>query len=268
MHGAKGTSYAFEYRMHDPRIGRFLSIDPLAFKYPWNSPYAFAENKVIQFIELEGLETAPSAAGSATTDAFNQPVQPANVIPRSDWGAKDPIIEPGRDYTPINTPLDQYYNTIVIHHSGNENNEMTVQELQEEHQGEDNKADIGYHFAIDPKGNIYEGRPIGIRGAHVERANTGKIGIVLLGDYDSSDAGLGWGSALLEVSDSELTCESVMALRNLVHQLVATYGIDYLGGHNDVNCERFCPGDMIQDAMTRLRSECIPLATPVGASGQ
>jgi len=46
--------------MHDARIGRFLSIDPLARKYPWNSPYAFSENKVIQFIELEGLDTAPS----------------------------------------------------------------------------------------------------------------------------------------------------------------------------------------------------------------
>ena len=56
LNGSVGTSYAFEYRMHDPRIGRFLSLDPLASKYPHNSPYAFCENKVIRFIELEGLE--------------------------------------------------------------------------------------------------------------------------------------------------------------------------------------------------------------------
>jgi RHS repeat-associated protein len=56
VYGAAGTSYAFEYRMHDPRIGRFLSIDPLAAKYPYNSPYAFAENRVIDGNELEGLE--------------------------------------------------------------------------------------------------------------------------------------------------------------------------------------------------------------------
>ena len=42
--------------MHDPRVGRFLSLDPLASKYPWNSPYVFSENKVIDAIELEGLE--------------------------------------------------------------------------------------------------------------------------------------------------------------------------------------------------------------------
>ena len=43
--------------MHDPRLGRFLSIDPLAPDYPWNSPYAFSENRVIDAIELEGLES-------------------------------------------------------------------------------------------------------------------------------------------------------------------------------------------------------------------
>ena len=42
--------------MHDPRIGRFFAVDPLAPDYPWNSPYAFSENQVIDAIELEGLE--------------------------------------------------------------------------------------------------------------------------------------------------------------------------------------------------------------------
>jgi len=52
-----GNSVNYKYRMHDPRIGRFLSIDPLEAKYPHNSPYAFSENKVIAFIEMEGLES-------------------------------------------------------------------------------------------------------------------------------------------------------------------------------------------------------------------
>ena len=46
----------FKYRIHDPRIGRFLSVDPLAPEYPWNSAYAFAENQVIWGIDLEGRE--------------------------------------------------------------------------------------------------------------------------------------------------------------------------------------------------------------------
>jgi RHS repeat-associated protein len=56
--GTEGSHLAFKYRIHDARIGRFLSIDPLTAKYPHNSPYAFSENSVISYRELEGLEKA------------------------------------------------------------------------------------------------------------------------------------------------------------------------------------------------------------------
>ena len=52
----EGNSINYKYRMHDPRIGRFFAVDPLAASYPHNSPYAFSENVVINAIELEGLE--------------------------------------------------------------------------------------------------------------------------------------------------------------------------------------------------------------------
>ena len=51
-----GNSVNYKYRMHDPRIGRFFAVDPLASKFPHNSSYAFSENSVIGFVELEGLE--------------------------------------------------------------------------------------------------------------------------------------------------------------------------------------------------------------------
>lgn len=50
------TYYSFDYRVHDSRLGRFLSVDPLSKSFPWNSPYAFAENRVIDGIDLEGAE--------------------------------------------------------------------------------------------------------------------------------------------------------------------------------------------------------------------
>ena len=52
----EGNAYAFEYRIHDARLGRFLSVDPLFRDYPWNSTYAFAENCVISGGDLEGKE--------------------------------------------------------------------------------------------------------------------------------------------------------------------------------------------------------------------
>jgi hypothetical protein len=44
------------WRNHQPEIGRFFGIDPIADRYVYNSPYAFAENKLGLGIELEGLE--------------------------------------------------------------------------------------------------------------------------------------------------------------------------------------------------------------------
>ncbi len=52
----KGNSVNYTYRMHDPRVGRFFAVDPLAGQYSYNSPYAFSENRVLDGIELEGLE--------------------------------------------------------------------------------------------------------------------------------------------------------------------------------------------------------------------
>ncbi len=52
----EGNTLNYTFRMHDPRVGRFFARDPLFRKYPYNSPYAFSENRVIDAIELEGLE--------------------------------------------------------------------------------------------------------------------------------------------------------------------------------------------------------------------
>ena len=52
----EGNSLNYTYRMHDPRVGRFFARDPLEKKYPHNSPFAFSENRVMDAIELEGLE--------------------------------------------------------------------------------------------------------------------------------------------------------------------------------------------------------------------
>ncbi len=49
----------FRYRHYDPAIGRFVTIDPLAEDYTYNSPYAFQENKLGMGVELEGAELLP-----------------------------------------------------------------------------------------------------------------------------------------------------------------------------------------------------------------
>jgi RHS repeat-associated protein len=56
--GGEGNSLNYTFRMHDPRVGRFFVADPLFRDYAYNSPYAFSQNRVIDGVELEGLEYA------------------------------------------------------------------------------------------------------------------------------------------------------------------------------------------------------------------
>jgi len=53
----------FKYREYGADGSGFLSVDPLAYEYPYNSPYAFSENRVIEGIELEGLEVVLPSPG-------------------------------------------------------------------------------------------------------------------------------------------------------------------------------------------------------------
>src|SRR5690606_20169890 len=48
--------HEWKYRISDPAIGRFWQIDPLAEDYVHNGTYNFSENRVIDGVELEGLE--------------------------------------------------------------------------------------------------------------------------------------------------------------------------------------------------------------------
>ncbi len=50
------THYDYGFRIYEPGIGRFLSVDPLSSSFPWYTPYQFAGNKPIWAIDLDGLE--------------------------------------------------------------------------------------------------------------------------------------------------------------------------------------------------------------------
>lgn len=51
-----GNSISTEFRQYDPRVGRWLSVDPMMEKYALFSPYNSFENQPISFIDLDGQE--------------------------------------------------------------------------------------------------------------------------------------------------------------------------------------------------------------------
>ncbi len=46
----------YGFRIYNPTLGKFLSVDPLTKSYPWYTPFQFAGNKPIWAVDLDGLE--------------------------------------------------------------------------------------------------------------------------------------------------------------------------------------------------------------------
>jgi hypothetical protein len=96
-------------RIYDPRLGKFLSVDPLYQNFPWNSSYSFAENDILRNIDLDGgeklsylekleynggwmdhLKAIPNAMTSildaAIIDVFNSGVDTYHSLKRGTYG--------------------------------------------------------------------------------------------------------------------------------------------------------------------------------------
>ena len=50
-----GNSYTTEFRQYDPRLGRWLSLDPMMESFPWMSPFVAFDNNPVYFVDPYGL---------------------------------------------------------------------------------------------------------------------------------------------------------------------------------------------------------------------
>ncbi len=64
-----GNQYDYGFRVYNPRISRFFSVDPYTKDYPWNTPFAYAENEPISNIDLDGLEKVKSTMSGVAAGA-------------------------------------------------------------------------------------------------------------------------------------------------------------------------------------------------------
>ncbi|HTE13351.1 MAG TPA: deaminase domain-containing protein, partial [Chitinophagaceae bacterium] len=61
----EGNQQDYGLRIYDPRLGRFLSKDPLTMSFPWYTPYQFAGNSPLANIDLDGGEPKPATNGAS-----------------------------------------------------------------------------------------------------------------------------------------------------------------------------------------------------------
>jgi RHS repeat-associated protein len=64
----KGNSYTTEFRQLDPRLGRWMTIDPLIARFPWQSSYTTFDNNPILLIDPSGLASETIEGEPEKTD--------------------------------------------------------------------------------------------------------------------------------------------------------------------------------------------------------
>ncbi|MCT4592286.1 MAG: SpoIID/LytB domain-containing protein [Candidatus Gracilibacteria bacterium] len=147
---------------------------------------------------------------------------------------------------------------VVIHHTA-ENNVIAKHKDPKEvirgiyyyHAKSKGWGDIGYHFIIDPYGNIYEGRAGGnyVIGGHAYCNNIGTIGVSLMGNFE----------------EGEPTKAQIKSLGKLLPQLALIYELDLtieeefhgkkmsnLVGHRDLRATA-CPGKNMYKLLPKIR---------------
>jgi RHS repeat-associated protein len=80
-------AYDYGFRIYDPKIGKFLSIDPLTQSYPWYTPYQYAGNSPIVNIDLDGLE-------KVSTNHYLHMTGMSPKLKKSEWYVIDGMVDP------------------------------------------------------------------------------------------------------------------------------------------------------------------------------
>lgn len=197
---------------------------------------------------------------------FAQDLEIPNIITRAQWGADESIRSWEAEYPKMaDGSFDFQVKKIVIHHTASlqlpEDSDGTgqykgkVRDIYrfhvfnakwEEYPGLPQRGwgDIGYHYLIDPNGNIYQGRygKNGVIGAHVYGFNERTIGIAILGTYGAKING--------KYKTMEISPRVKESLAKLVGWLAATNNIN-LNEKTEI-CGKNPKGEIFAKQLTAL----------------
>ncbi|MFN8124944.1 MAG: peptidoglycan recognition family protein [Candidatus Nanopelagicales bacterium] len=178
---------------------------------------------------------AAGAAAGAGAGAGTEADRTVPVIGRRAWGAMKP--HAGRERHVIER--------ITLHHSGvrltdDSLSPARVRQHQQWHMIDKGHPDIDYHYLVDRRGNIFQGRNPRFRGdTQTEYDPTGHLLICCEGDYEG-----GSGQRPTRAM-----------LRSVVHLMAAAaqrYDVPVrrIRGHRDYSTQTECPGSRLESLIT------------------
>jgi hypothetical protein len=162
------------------------------------------------------------------------------ILPRSAWAKAGP------DLSRVD-PMDGV-RLLTFHHSGDPKPFTTMDyaetaqhlEYVREYHRSRNFQDIGYHFAIDRAGRIWQLRSLKYQGQHVRYNNEHNIGVVVLGNFDMQ-------------SMSQAQKDRVRTFGQLLRKQYAL-PIARVYTHQEIVSTE-CPGNAMQPYMVQIRRQ-------------
>ncbi len=158
----------------------------------------------------------------------------SDVYSRAEWGAQS---------ARCSSSLGDAYR-MSIHHTETPTNDnlspqARLRSIQSYHQNTLGWCDIGYHFLMSRDGRLWQARPSNLMGAHTGGANTGNIGIAVMGSHSSTP----------------ITSEQVDKLAGLIGDVAEQEWIDIdrdaIKGHRQYKSTS-CPGDALYDQLDMI----------------
>lgn len=209
-----------------------------------------ATTRMLRTLPDPDLPSTGSMAGSSrrrleVTPEVKAPEAMPGVLARSTWTSARPNYR-GMDQ-------QQRLRHITIHHdglgkplgsTGMAATKGRLDLIRRSHVGRTRQwADIGYHYAIDRAGRVWECRPLTYQGAHVRGHNEGNIGILVIGDFDLERP----------------TSAQLRALGGHVNALCLSFGIPKtrtgVRTHKEwPSASTACPGKYLQPKVNALRA--------------
>ena len=220
---------------------------------------------------LPAAMSAHSSSHSSSQSSFQSSsgISAPHIVTRAQWGADESIRTSARGFAPIRK--------FVVHHTASPNNPKhpvdVMQEMYQYHVIGRGFSDVGYNFAIDQHGVIYEARwarhyapgelhdgedtsGLGVVGAHALGVNAGSCGIVLIGDFTKRRPTSAALSSLIHLISWKAARHRVDALRS--DRYISIYGLSRvfpnIAGHRQTG-QTACPGGYLFDQLPYVRKQ-------------
>lgn len=269
----RDLSVNYKYRVHDPRIGRFFSVDPLTKKYPFYSPYAFSGNRVIDAIELEGLEPwkVNTDNGESTTvygpyknqasaqSSVNTITETNNSGIQSDGFVKSEYVTKNQVTALERGNIEEPIKGIVLHRTASSSTESTINAFKNGRGG----VNYGTHFIVGKDGKITQTASLNKYTLHVGKTrnenhpnNKNSIGIEVVGRYNKQSKK--W---------DDVTPKQKVAVAALVNALMYNYclNIHDLYNHEDISYKTKGEGGTVYDAIVPYVDQIFKNVVPLPA---